>query len=196
MPPKISRPTVSARAGAQPWHRLIGGLVVLCVLSACGGGSAETASPAAASNAPAQTVGERLVTLQAQGALPTLDVSSTLAGPDANANGVRDDIDAFIAAGSDTTVQKSSQLQLARALQSATTVDVTNTSARAAVANALANAVVCVFNAYDATTASQAARRLQAFTANTLDRLRAYEKFNAAMTGSTTALPAAGACNA
>jgi len=162
------------------------GFVFLAVLAGCGGGSSSSGS-----NAP---VAQVLKQLQAQGKLPTLDTTDTIAGTDADGNGVRDDVDKFIAGLPDTADQKKALTQLAAAVQATMTVDTTDQSKLSAASMALNRGTACVFQQYS-TTAANKAYLMEEVTVNTMIRLKAYELYNAARNGSTVALATGAVCN-
>ncbi len=81
-------------------------------LSACGGGSKSSNPPTGP-----QPLKETIQALEDSGKIPKLDRSNDLLGPDANSNGVRDDIDAWIAAQPITEVQKKAAQQMAKVQQ-------------------------------------------------------------------------------
>jgi hypothetical protein len=168
--------------------------VLLCALGACSKDHAASA-PAAADPSASATVAEQLATLQQQQKLPTLDVSATVTGTDADANGVRDDIDQLIAAVPDTAIQKKALTQLAQAIQSSLSVDISDSSAVGVVALNLNRADTCVWSVYPS---GQTAKvlMLEELTVNTPTRLGAYEAYNAARDGaSVSSIAAATACN-
>jgi hypothetical protein len=166
-------------------------VVAGCVLwlSACGGSSGSGGSSAS-------TVAAQLQALVASGALPTLDVSSSVTGTDADSNGVRDDIDAIIRAQSDTGTQKAALTQFAQSIQATLTLDATNSSAVSAAAGSVRTAVACLFTQYDGATAAKRARWIQEISINTMVRLQAYDKFNAVMSGTVTPAATGAVCNA
>ena len=141
-----------------------------------------------------QTLGQQLQGLQANGTLPTLDVSSSLTGTDANGNGVRDDIDTYIAALPDTAVQKKALTQMAQALQMMLTVNTTSASALTAASLANNRAVTCVWSVY---TSGQYNKvfTMQEITMDTMVRLKAYELYNAARNGAVVPSLTGSTCN-
>ena len=68
---------------------------------ACGGPNVPDST-----TTPPGSFKEAFSQLEARGELPVLDRTDTIAGIDANQNGVRDDIEAFINSLPDTPVQK------------------------------------------------------------------------------------------
>ncbi len=166
---------------------------VSLLLSACGG-SGNPSTTAQTPSAPDMTVAQALKSGDQSGAFPTLNRDSTVSGPDTDANGIRDDIDAYIAALPDTPVQKAAMRQTAIALANALTVDITNQSALRAVSNQLSAAASCLYARYDTTAASKKSREIEKYTVNTKIRFLAYEKYNSAMNGKSMVLPQGGGC--
>lgn len=113
-------------------QRTICTLITICILVACSG--TEGSAPAAnnpptttppSTNAPL-TMKEQIKALEDSGKLPKLDRSTSIAGLDVNNNGIRDDIDAWIAALPITGVQKKAAEQSAKVRQAELLVDLTN----------------------------------------------------------------------
>ncbi len=155
----------------------LGAAPALCLsLLACGsGGSAKQGSLLAI-----------LDQAQASGQLPTLDLSTSVAGTDGDANGVRDDLDQVVAALPDSAAQRAALIQLARGLQGALTLDPTDAAAVASAASALNRAVACAWTAYAASAAPAKVALVQELSVNTMPRVAAYDRFNAAMDGTVT----------
>jgi hypothetical protein len=165
-------------------------------LAACGGGK----SPAAlAGSAPTTTttvatvsLKEQITKLEDSGALPKLDRSSSITGPDVNNNGVRDDIEAYIAALQLTEVQKKAAMQKAKALQMTLTVDLTDKVALQKVGEIMMASSKCIggkiinFTDYSL--------KIESITANTKERAKQYIKFNTASSGSVTCMPSGDTC--
>ncbi|MEO6803412.1 MAG: hypothetical protein ABI197_09245, partial [Granulicella sp.] len=154
-------------------------LLPLLLLAGCSG-----SAPTVNSTPPtgAVSVPDTLRNLQASGVLPTLDTSSTIAGPDTNSNGVRDDLDTFIAALPDTAAQQKALTQFAQALQIMMTVDLTSPSAIGAASLANNRAIGCIWQSYSSGQHKKVLL-VQEISVNTLTRLQAYEKYNAARNG-------------
>jgi hypothetical protein len=74
---------------------------LLLVLTVCSGGTSSSNKGTSATSLP-----EQIKALEDSGQLPKLDRSSDIRGPDADNNGIRDDIDAWIAAQPITDAQK------------------------------------------------------------------------------------------
>jgi translation initiation factor IF-1 len=114
--------------------------------------------------------------------LPALDRSADINGPDANNNGVRDDIEVWIASLSITETQKKAAMQSIRALQRTLVVDSTDRLALQSSSDQLAASAVCrgdVFapNFHDG---SSLKSKIEAITANTHERARRYVDYNKA----------------
>lgn len=181
-------------------------------MTACSGGSGPADSPDPASQTPnpqpppvaaPPTPAQTISAMEDKGELPKLDRSDSIAGTDANQNGVRDDIDAIITARFTEPGQRNAALQSARALQSALTVDINDKSATNAASQAMMNATNCIYERFPvaqgapvagATTPGALARELEAMTTNTKTRLQTYLKFNKALDGSVSSIPKGSTC--
>jgi hypothetical protein len=165
--------------------------VQLCACGGGGGGGASGASDSSTSTAiiHATSLGAAISEALRSGAMPNLNHDSTITGVDANANGVRDDIDAYIASLPDTPAQKAVLLQHAAVLQATLTVDTSNQSALRTVDRNLMNSIRCIHKLYGEGIASRKSQDLEKFTVNTRIRLDAYEKFNSALSGTSISIP-------
>ena len=158
--------------------------------------SAPTASaPAAGSTETPAQIMAAVAALEANGTLPILDVSDSLGGTDANNNGIRDDIEAYIAAQTDSAPKKAALQQIAKALQSTLLLDTSNAASVAGAAMAMRRGVSCIWSTYDSVEAHDRDARMQQLTVNTMARLVAYEKFNAAMDGTVMIAAAGNSCD-
>ncbi len=162
-------------------------------LVACGGGGSGTPAATAPAPAPAPaksaTVPEALSTMETAGTTPTLDRSATVAGPDTNANGLRDDIDRYIDAKTDTAAQKQSLRMTSKAMALAMSSDVANPTALRTATDNLNMAVACIWKNYPADTADKMVSDMRKVTVNTRVRYDAYTKYNAAVAGAVIKLP-------
>lgn len=186
--------------------RPIGAAAVLTLtLAACGGGGSATAQqpePAAPAPTPAQPVeqtpAQKIAALEQSGALPTLDRSVSLPGPDANGNGVRDDVDALIASKYTDSAQRAAATQLAASLQAALLVDKANPSAVKAVSVRTSRSINCVYQRFDGVNggASPAAvvQELGSVTTNTKARLLEHLAYSKALDGSVISLAEGNTC--
>ncbi len=179
----------------------------LCLLGACGGGRSSplTQAPSAESSVPVSTASpaappsprSALAELERSGALPRLDRSDSLAGPDDDRNGVRDDIDAYIARSYADPGQRAAALQLARALQAAVVLNSPEKEPNRLVGQQMSRATYCTglrFSASGTPNFHTVGRELEAITANTKARLKAYLQHNKALDGTAWALPREDTC--
>ncbi|MEO6802998.1 MAG: hypothetical protein ABI197_07125 [Granulicella sp.] len=172
-------------------------LLPFLLLAGCSGTATPTPPPTVTPTTPpaaTASVPDTLRNLQASGALPTLDTSSTIAGPDTNVNGVRDDLDKFIAALPDTATQQKALIQFAQAVQVMMTVDLTSPSAISAASVANNRAIGCIWQSYSSGQHKKVLL-VQELSVNTLTRLQAYEKYNAARNGAAIPSLAGSTCN-
>ena len=191
---RSNSPAILTKASAL---KAIAGLP-LFLLVACSS-SAPTAATTTPTPTPTptpttQSVPDTLRNLQASGALPTLDLSITVSGPDSNNNGVRDDLDKFIAALPDSATQQKALTQFAQAVQTMMTVDLTNPSAVTAASLANNRAVSCIWQSYPSGQHKKVVL-MQEISVNTFVRLKAYEKYNAARNGAVIPSLAGSTCN-
>lgn len=167
--------------------------LLLCLgLTACGGGSGGTSTPTAAP--VPKTMAEAITASEAAGNTPTLNRDATVSGPDTDGNGVRDDIDAYIATLPDTAAQKSALKQKSSVLSKAMTVDLTNQTALLDVSRQMGAAAACNHSKYDPATAIKKGAEMEKLTVNTKQRFDAYAKFSKALSGTTFVLPQGDGC--
>ncbi|MHB1677529.1 MAG: hypothetical protein ACYCSS_08320 [Sulfuriferula sp.] len=167
------------------------GAALMLALSGCGGGSgsgsATPSTPASLANAILQA--------ESSGAVPKLNHDNTVLGPDVNGNGIRDDVDLYIAAQPDTPAQKAALSQMAVALQASMAVDTTNRNALLAVSTKMMNGVACLFSVYNDMVGGQKSDDIEKITVDTMTRLHAYEKFNTAESGTIDTAPTGSGCD-
>jgi hypothetical protein len=168
--------------------------IVVLALSACSGKS-NTTSSTSTTTTPSVSVAQALQALQANGTLPTLDTTSSLTGTDANSNGVRDDLDTYIAGLSDSATEKKALTQFAQAIQATMTVDTTNASALATASANLNRGVHCIWIVYPAGQPHIKVVLIEELSANTLARFTAYEKYNTARNGAVLPAISGNTCN-
>ena len=158
--------------------------------------SATTAAQTSVATDAEPSLAEHIKALEASGALPKLVRSTDIKGPDQNLNGVRDDIDAWIAALPITDIQKKAATQLAKALQNALLVDLTNQVALQAVGDESMAGISCLTDTFEPNyqEGSKLIGKLEAMTVNTKERTMQYIKYNRARSGSVTSLPNGNTC--
>lgn len=176
---------------------------LLGILAGCGGGgssgpASDIAKTPIANTPIAKTPKEQIMALEASGAIPKLDRTNTLIGTDANANGVRDDIEAIITNNYTPSTQRAAAMQTAKAIQRALTVDKTDLAAVKIVDREISRGINCIYSKFDGTSSAkqpaQVTQELEAITANTKQRLLAYLQFNKALDGTSSALPEGDTC--
>jgi len=192
-----------------------GSVFLATMLVACGGGSggssffgggtdsstssagtsSESSSPASSSGAsptPAGTLtlAQQIEQLERKGGYPTLDRSTDIAGPDANKNGVRDDIEAWINSLNVTEPQRKALMQKAKALQQTLLVDLADKAAVQRAGEGLMASTKCGADKFDPFEEFiKPNTRIEAMTANTRARAERYMQYNKARSGSSTTLP-------
>ena len=158
--------------------------VVLCAMAfgACGGGLSA----------------QRVDGLEASGAIPKLDRGPSLEGIDANGNGIRDDIDAFIERNYSTEAQRRAASQLAAHFKKTILVDKSDRNALRRQAVLGAHAVGCVNDRFNGAGGSKQAAavvyELEAVTANTKKRLKAYFAYAKGLDGAVISMPEGDTC--
>lgn len=164
-------------------------------MSACGGGgdssTANTPAPAAL------TIPQKIAQLEDAGALPKLDRSADIKGPDADNNGIRDDIDAIIQKTYTEPAQRKAAQQFAAVLQSQLQVDPNNKAAVKALSVRSARAINCLdiqFGTTGSPSFSDVAESLEAYTADTKARKLAQLAYSKALDGTVISLPEGNTC--
>lgn len=160
--------------------------ILLLTLSGCGGGSGGTSPNAKAS---ASTVVEALAVLDRNNTNPVLDRTTSVAGTDANNNGVRDDVDRYIDTKSDNPVQKLSLRMTSKAMSAAMTSNPSDTSAINNATNKLNMAVACIWKNYPSDIADTMVLEMRKVTVNTKERYDAYMKYSGLVSGTVIKLP-------
>lgn len=161
-------------------------------LTACGGESKPASSADGQSPSPAQQV----AAAEQTGQLAQLDRSSDIRGPDKDSNGIRDDIDAWIAAQPISDAQKKAAKQVARVQQSMLLADLNDTDALQKLGERSAAAVVCISDTFspERQIGRDLDSQIEAMTANTKERAKKYIAYNRAVSGSSGRLPEGKTC--
>jgi hypothetical protein len=139
---------------------------------------------------------EEIARLEQQGVLPALDRGTDIRGPDANDNGVRDDIEAYIAALPITEPQKKAAMQTARVQQRSLLMDLSDKAAVRALSDASMAATACIGDRFepDPNPSYEISLKIEAITANTPKRAKRYMRYMAALSGTSTAYPEGDTC--
>ncbi|MGI4777882.1 MAG: hypothetical protein ACRYGA_07130 [Janthinobacterium lividum] len=124
-----------------------------------------------------------------------VDRSKDIAGPDANANGVRDDIESWINAQPIDERQRKSLMQEARVTQRTLVVNLKDEAALQKTGEGFAASAKCGGDSFPIYSMfSRLADKIEALTANTKERAARYMQYNAARSGSSTTHPSGDAC--
>ncbi|MDP2015231.1 hypothetical protein [Hydrogenophaga sp.] len=128
--------------------------------------------------------------------MPRLDRSSDIKGPDADNNGIRDDIDAWITAQPITDAQKKAAQQMARVQQAKILVDLSDKSALQMLGDQSMRGVSCLVDVSKPNNQQgyDLIDKIEALTANTRERAKQYLAYYRARSGSVTELPAGNTC--
>lgn len=167
-------------------------LLMAIFLTACSSGGGAS-SAAANTTTPQPSVTDAVAAAQASGAIPLLDRSTSLLGTDADGNGVRDDIDAYINSLPDTPVQKKALTQYAAGLNAELATDITQPLAVKAMETRSMDATSCIFSVYGAEAAIKRSQDLEKYSINTILRFNAYMKSNQASSGHMLSASSSGA---
>lgn len=177
--------------------RLAGLFVLVVSLSACGDDSNGT-SPmnAQPSSAPTtRTLAEQISDLESAGKLPKLDRSASVLGPDTNADGVRDDIAAYVSALPYTVIQKASLNQLAKSMRSELNANLSDEAAMDATSLADTRAIHCIAIQFIGNPlTSEMVDMMQSLIGNTKDRAKAVIAHSNARDGTTSSVPLENTC--
>ena len=129
---------------------------------------------------------------------PKFDRTNSIAGIDADNNGVRDDIDAYINTQYQVASQKNAALQMARVIQKELLVSKTDESAIKLVLLAEDRAVNCIYLKFDRNGPLKPAAvvgNIEYLTSNTKERKLAYLAFSKAADGTTSSIPDGDTCD-
>jgi hypothetical protein len=150
-------------------NRLLG-LLALGVLTGCGGGGG--------GSTPVEPTATVLAKLQSDGTTLALDRTASLAGTDANADGVRDDVSTWIGKQGYTSEVSKAATQLAKSYQTVLTLTLTDDAAVRAARLASSDAVECIMQKAPSIEAGyKAVADLRRVAVNTDVRVTAYLKY-------------------
>lgn len=175
-------------------------LIFPLIFTACGGGGGGGGAVSTVDPVSPQLVTPQLqiAALEANGTLPKLDRSIGLAGPDTNANGIRDDVEAYIETSYTTPAQRAAVQQIAAVLQAALLVDTTNTVAVRSISSRSSRAVNCIYKNFNGKNGSKqpaiVASEIESLTMNTKPRLLKYLAYSKALDGATMAMSEGNTC--
>jgi hypothetical protein len=174
-----------------PFKPFVGAIFLAATLTACSGGGSGDSSSGTLPTAPGGlTLAQQIAQLERKGDYSALDRSADIAGPDANQNGVRDDIEAWINTLNVTEPQRKALMQDARATQQTLLVDLTDKAALQQAGEKIMAAVNCGGDRFTPHAEySKLGEKIEAMTANTRQRAERYMQYNKARSGSSTTLP-------
>lgn len=109
-------------------------------------------------------------------------------------NSIRDDIEQYINNLPDTEMQKNALKQTARAFNLVLSINIKNHQDLNIASTKLSNASSCVFSRYPSSLANKRARQLEKLSINTKERFNIYDKFNIALSGTTSLSPLGDGC--
>ncbi len=139
---------------------------------------------------PAEETVEKIFgKMEDSGKYPVLDRTDTLAGVDADKNGIRDDIDLYISKQGFTPEQEKAVAQAAAVMQRSVTIDVKNKRALAQLQADQDRSATCLtrvkFGVNGEVIGLSFALDIESLTANTKKRLKNYLAYNHTLDGST-----------
>lgn len=170
-------------------------LALVGALTSCGGGSPLQGSGPAPSPATA-SLAQQIEALESSGQLPRLDRSTDLRGPDRDDNGIRDDIDAWIAALPLTESQTKAAQQASKVMQREVLADTADRAELQRLGDASMAAIKCLGDRFAPhhQDGLDLSAEIEAITANTKQRAWQYLAYNRAVSGSSGRLPEGDTC--
>lgn len=141
---------------------------------------------------------QKIQSLEDQGDIPKLDRSSDIQGPDVNANGIRDDVEAYIATHYTSPPQRAAAEQFARVIETAMFVDKTDAAALKAVSLKSSKAVHCIYDHFDVNAGAKhpaaVIEEIESISTSTKARLLAYLAYSKALDGKAGSVPEGDTC--
>lgn len=158
-------------------------IILTLILSGCGQGEISGAKN------QEKSIGQFFSSMEANGSYPVLDRTDTLAGIDANHNGIRDDIDLYISKQGYDLIQLKAANQSAKAIQNDILININDPKAVLNAQNLENKASACIGNINyglnNNIVGDQISVDIEALTTNTRRRLKAYLAFNETFNGTT-----------
>ena len=172
-------------------HKLLA-VILLIMLQGCGGSDSNEASPENATEEKTvqsiENADDLMEALRQNGDIPTLDRSDSLAGPDSNSNGVRDDIDAYIDSLSLEGNRKEIVVNLAKSFQRTQSEDLLNEEIAESISQESNIAIACFIRNFN-DSEEVIFDRLHSYTANTYARAQRENDYNILRDGSVLRSP-------
>ena len=143
-----------------------------------------------------EAVAEALEALEASGAIPVLDRSVSIEGPDTDSDGVRDDVENYIESLPDTDAQKASLRQVSHAYTEAMRMGMgrPDTANLERMTEMIANAVNCIWETYGSDAAAGKVQDMTKIMVNTPERFDAYVQFDNLLGGFAITIPEGDTC--
>jgi hypothetical protein len=172
--------------------------------TASGGSSSATGGQPGTASGTKKSLGERILAaiqkLELRGDLPKLDRSDSVMGPDKDNNGVRDDIDAYVASLPDSPEEKAALLQMSASFSlmmvSAEDSEPDKEALRYA-SLASTRALHCLHETYVGSNVPTSKLNLmRKLMVNTRARMEAYARYNSSVSGWVFTMPREDTCDA
>lgn len=126
---------------------------------------------------------------------PELDRTDTVQGIDANQNGIRDDIERFIGSLDITQEQKEKLFDYSRYVQKVMVKDAFTLTNTREFDQAMGASMLCALYTFeDRSEGRTYIRQIMKFSANTYDRAKNYDSYNAMMNGKAIPMPSVKTC--
>ncbi len=171
----------------------------LVVASGAASGVASGSASQASDFIPAASIGklsipQALAVMEQSGEIPVLDRSSDLKGPDTNNNGIRDDLDVWIAQQKLPASQQKALEQNAKVLQKVFSIDLNSREQRLALDYEDSLASNCTYLKFGEKNRYKINRDIEHYTFNTKERFVYYWKYNNLLSGESFQAPIGDTC--
>lgn len=166
-------------------------LLFVWMLTACGNDSDD-------SEHKELTPAQKIEKMEDSGELPKLERTNTVNGIDADKNGIRDDIDAYIKKTYPSKAQQQAVNQYAKGLQASLLVDKKDKIALKAVTNEKARAISCISTQVpngNSPNGDRVVKEILSMSTNTKQRLKKYLELDQALDGTVISLPSGDVCD-
>jgi hypothetical protein len=169
--------------------------VSILAIQGCNNSSQDSSNDPAFEREKSDSVTEALKQLEADGALPELDTSDSLPGPDDDSNGIRDDIDRYLDNLDVSEKEKLSLSQYAVGLQRVQSAEEMTPEVAEDITESYMPSYFCMsLLSEDFEATRQVSNKLSAYTANTPSRTERFLEYNEAMDGSAVDVPSPTEC--
>ncbi|WOE43247.1 hypothetical protein [Acinetobacter chinensis] len=168
-------------------------ILFLTTLSAC-----QSEYESTGKHSETATFTEQVSKMEDAGELPRLDRTDTVAGIDADDNGIRDDIDVYIGRIYTSEEQQKAASQFAKTLQASLLVNKEDKIAVKAASIANTKAITCIFDKFpngEASNNESVVQYILGITTNTKIRLLEYVAFDKALDGTVISIPNGEVCD-